>query len=284
MTGADQTAASVLHAAAADPPRPVTVEMIRRRVTRRRHRGALAGAGMLAVAVAVGALLPGMLAPPGGVAARWPQEFGLTGAAPLTHPEAVSAQQTLTERLRFLGIQGSVAVADGHLTVRAPVPTRLLPALTRPGEVQFRQVLSVQSLAGGTQCPPPAAAFTACDRQGQSLYRLGPVIMTSADLARVRTARTAGGTGSWEVELVFNATGDRLMAAATGPIAASKPPADEIAICIDGVVWSAPTLAGPLTGPQAQITGDFTKAQATLLAASITGRPLPQRLHTLALP
>jgi len=45
-------------------------------------------------------------------------------------------------------------------------------------------------------------------------------------------------------------------------------------------VSSLAVLAG-FTGGSARIAGSFTYAQATLLAASITGRPLPVQLKVL---
>ncbi len=44
---------------------------------------------------------------------------------------------------------------------------------------------------------------------------------------------------------------------------------DQFAMVVDGAVLSAPTFFGPITGGQAQISGDFTEDEAIALAAAI---------------
>jgi hypothetical protein len=284
VSGIDQIAREVLHAAVDDPPRPVTVEEIRGRVTRRRRHGVIAGAAALAVVaaavVAVATIVPGAGSGPGlPVAQTGHHTLELAGAVPLTQPEAAAAQSTLTQRLRFLRIPGSVTVAGGRLAVRADVPARLLPALTAIGQVQFRPVLSIQPQPPGTLCFTPASsASTACDGHGHR-YRLGPPVVSSSDLITVRVAR--GPAGSWAIRLDFSAAGAQRLASATGRIKALKPPDNELAICVNGVVVSSPAVLARFTGASAQISGTFTRAQATLLAASLTGRPLPVQLRVL---
>jgi hypothetical protein len=274
VSGIDQIARHVLHAAVDDPPRPVTMEKIRDRVTRRRRRGVIAGAAALAVVaaavVAVTTIVPGTGSGPGlPVAQPGHHTVELAGAVPLTQPEAAAAQATLTQRLRFLRIPGSVAVAGVRLAVRADVPARLLPALTAVGQLQFRPVLSIQPQPPGTLCFTPASsASTACDGHGHR-YRLGPAVVSSSDLTAVHVAR--GPAGSWAIRL----------ASATGRIMTLKPPDNELAICVNGVVVSSLAVLARFTAGHAQISGSFTRAQATLLAASLTGRPLPVQLRVL---
>ncbi len=50
---------------------------------------------------------------------------------------------------------------------------------------------------------------------------------------------------------------------------------DTIAIVVDGNVVSAPEIAGPIPGGNAQIVGDFSRAQAEELAAQLQSGPLP---------
>ncbi len=50
---------------------------------------------------------------------------------------------------------------------------------------------------------------------------------------------------------------------------------DTIAIVLDGNVVSAPEIAGPIPGGNAQIVGDFTRAQAEEIAAQLRSGPLP---------
>jgi preprotein translocase subunit SecD len=280
MNGNDQIASRVLDAAVDEPPRPVSLEKIRDQVTRRRRHRVIGGAAALAIVAAavtaVAMMVPGMVIRPVVAAQPGSRVIELAGVEPLTQAEAGAARTTVAQRLQVLGIPGSVAVAGGHLKVNADVAARLLPALTAVGQVQFRPVLSAAPQPAGTLCPAPSPqAFTACD--GQHIYRLGPVVVTSAGLVSVRAARTPA--GSWVIQLQFNAAGARLLATATGRIVTLQPPANELAICVDGVVWSAPTVMSEFTGGSSRIAGDFTEAHAKLLAATITGRPLPEPLH-----
>jgi preprotein translocase subunit SecD len=284
VSGIDQIARQVLHAAVDDPPRPVTVAEIRDRVTRRRRRGVIAGVAALAVAaaavIAVTTTGPGTGIRPGLTLAQpGNHTVELAGAVPLTQPEAAAAGATVAQRLRFLRIPGSVAVTGLRLTVHADIPARLLPALTAIGQVQFRPVLSIQPQPAGTLCFSPAAnPFTACDGHGHR-YRLGPLVVSSADLISVHVVR--GPAGSWAIDLGFSAAGAQRLDSGTGRITTLKPPGNELAISVNGVVVSSLAVLARFTGGSTQIAGDFTHAQATLLAASITGRPLPVQLKVL---
>jgi preprotein translocase subunit SecD len=51
-----------------------------------------------------------------------------------------------------------------------------------------------------------------------------------------------------------------------------------LAVCVDGTVIFAPEIAGAIPGGHADIVGHFTHQQARLLAAEISGKPLPQQL------
>ena len=101
----------------------------------------------------------------------------------------------------------------------------------------------------------------------------------SADLISVHVVRGPG--GSWAIQLGFSAAGAQRLDSATGRIKTVKAPGNELAISVNGVVVSSLAVLARFTAGSAQISGDFTYAQVTLLAASITGRPLPVQLKVL---
>ncbi|HEV2451449.1 MAG TPA: protein translocase subunit SecD [Streptosporangiaceae bacterium] len=89
----------------------------------------------------------------------------------------------------------------------------------------------------------------------------------------------------WQVNLSFNGQGTAAFGALTtmmnskyGGNGSGTPTSvlDELAIVLDGQVVSAPNIdQGAITGGNAQITGSFTQAQATLLAQQLNYGALP---------
>ncbi len=261
----EEFASRILRTAVAEPPHAVTVEAVRGAVRRRRRRRALTS--LLPAAAATGIAAAALLSP-----AR-PPVFTFAGAdGPLTRAQAVSAEATLLQRLRFLGLHATGTVTGERIQVRAPVPAAWLASLEQIGAVQFRPVLRVQALPSPARCPKPGTgSSTACDQQRATLFTLGPAIVTNAELTRVRAAGTT-------VSLTFSATGKRLLAAASGRLSTLAYPRDEIAIWVDGTVIAAPAVESVIAGGQAQIAVDFTPQQAMLLAAVLSGTPLPEHL------
>jgi hypothetical protein len=262
----ENLASRVLTTAVADPPHAITVEAVRGAMVSRRRRGALIS--VFSVAVAAGVTAAAVLTP-----AHSPVLSFAGANAPLTKAQAASAEATLAERLHFLGVSGSVAVAGEHVQVRASLPTAWLSSLEQVGAVQFRPVLRTQAVTSPASCPDPeTTSGTACNHSRTTLFTLGPTILTNAELSRVQA------TGS-TVQLYFNATGRRLFGSATERLAALGYPHSGLAICVDGTVIFASQIEAAIPGGQANIIGDFTHQQARLLAAEISGKPLPEQLE-----
>jgi preprotein translocase subunit SecD len=92
----------------------------------------------------------------------------------------------------------------------------------------------------------------------------------------------------WQVNLTFNGAGTSAFGTLTTNLyntyyvnVSSNPNyqyLDEVAIVLDGNVVSAPEIQGPITGGNAQITGNFTQAQANQLANILKYGSLPVHL------
>ena len=80
----------------------------------------------------------------------------------------------------------------------------------------------------------------------------------------------ATGTGGYHVSLTFNADGAKIFSVVTGSHVG-----DNLAIVLDGTVYSAPTIQGKIPGGNAQITGNFTLDEAKLLAVVLRSGALP---------
>lgn len=107
---------------------------------------------------------------------------------------------------------------------------------------------------------------------------------------RVKAANASidpsGGTAGWYVTMDFNAEGAREFRDITGKLACNRgqTPRDQLAIVLDGVVRSAPSMGegvecnGGISGGTAQITGNFSKEEAQDLALVLRYGALPVEL------
>jgi preprotein translocase subunit SecD len=114
-------------------------------------------------------------------------------------------------------------------------------------------------------------------------YQLGKVEITGADLARAQAQfMTSSGPGfgggvqetGWIVSFTLNGPGARKFADATTRLLNRQ-----LAIVLDGVVQSAPTVQSPITTGQGQITGNFTEQEAKNLAVVLNSGALPVELE-----
>jgi preprotein translocase subunit SecD len=110
-------------------------------------------------------------------------------------------------------------------------------------------------------------------------YQLGPVVITGADLTKATavyvTANSANPTAQtgWQVTFNLNKSGAKKFGDAT-----TKLVGKQLAIILDGVVQSAPTVQSAITGGSGQITGSFTEQQAKNLAVVLNSGSLPIQL------
>ncbi|HEX2069500.1 MAG TPA: SecD/SecF family protein translocase subunit, partial [Actinomycetota bacterium] len=110
-------------------------------------------------------------------------------------------------------------------------------------------------------------------------YKLGRIEITGADLSRASAqfATSASGqnvtTPGWRVVFTLNREGARKFGEATRRLTGRQ-----LAIVLDGVVQSAPTVQDAITGGEGEITGDFSEAEAKNLAVVLSSGALPVEL------
>jgi len=124
------------------------------------------------------------------------------------------------------------------------------------------------------QVDDPNKPLFACDRQGQYKYLLGPAILKGTDLSDASAGIPQGGF-QWQVNLKFTGEGGDKFLKATQNISARGEGNNLFAIVLDGVAISTPSVAQPIPGGQAQITGTFTEAEARDLANVLKYGALP---------
>jgi preprotein translocase subunit SecD len=128
------------------------------------------------------------------------------------------------------------------------------------------------------RCKPPTPAvddrlnqpIAACERDGKTAYILAPVAMSGTDVKSAQALDDA--TQGWLVQLSFTGKGTTDFGSLTGAVTSLAQPLNRLAMVMDGVVQSAPSIEQAISGGSAQITGGnegFTQAQVLSLAKEL---------------
>jgi preprotein translocase subunit SecD len=120
----------------------------------------------------------------------------------------------------------------------------------------------------------PNKPLFSCNREKTSKFLLGPAIMKGTDLSDATAGIPQGGF-QWQVNLKFTGEGGDNFLDATTAISQRGEGQNQFAIVLDGVTISAPSVAQPIPGGQAQITGTFTETEARDLANVLKYGALP---------
>ncbi len=110
--------------------------------------------------------------------------------------------------------------------------------------------------------------------------RLGPAKATGTIVKSANAVPPQGFTGDWAVSVDLTGTGNKLFNELAGVCYAGGPecPTKQIAITLDGVVRSAPTVQEPTFAGRVSITGGFTEGEARDLALVLKFGALPIQL------
>ena len=156
-----------------------------------------------------------------------------------------------------LGFTAALLLAGGAMTVALSSDTSADPA---PSVFQFRLVLNAPSAKADpmTVVQPDADAKTA-----KTLYVQKKVLLDQTDLklASVITNQPAG--KPW-IQITFTDAGAKRFAKVT-----RQNIGKQLAIIIDGRLYSAPTIRSEIRGGRAEITGNFSEPEAQDLASKI---------------
>jgi protein-export membrane protein SecD len=187
--------------------------------------------------------------------------------------------------------------ASAEERLRSTGQQRLLDVIGQTARLEERPVTAIVSTQDPAYAATPATCPTEADRARRACsfsvladeevvyedeqgnrFRLGPAIIGGGDIAEAN-AILGGATGSeWTVS--FQLTGDASARFADATTAAVTLPApqNQIAIVVDRVVISSPTVQGAITGGTGEITGGFTEAEARDLATVLNAGALPVEL------
>ncbi len=126
----------------------------------------------------------------------------------------------------------------------------------------------------------PNEPLLTCDRDSTSRFLLGPADVLGTDVADA-SAGIPQGEFSWTVQLDFTGEGAEKFLRSTQELSQQAATGrNQFAIVLYGLVVSAPSVDEPIPGGQAQITGDFTQAEAEQLANVLSYGSLPLTFDT----
>jgi preprotein translocase subunit SecD len=161
-------------------------------------------------------------------------------------------------------------------TAKGATPTTVKGAT--PTTVKGATTTTVPANASNTTCRDgeavtpdrPAQQVILPDKDKVLCYLLGPTIMTGRNIGSA-SAVVNTSSGAWQVDVTFK--NDDFV-----NLIASKYVNKQIAIVLDGVVQSAPTINSGITGRNVTITGNFSSKEAHQLALVLRYGSLPVQL------
>ncbi len=185
--------------------------------------------------------------------------------------DAAQAELQRTGQERLLQVIGTTARLEQREVLQTLVPT--------DPNYDSAQVTCSQPAEQGTA----ACTFDALkdkqvvflDQDGTTKYVLGPAEVTG-DMIKSATAvysSGSGGTPGWQIDFTTTSEGKKVFGDVT-----TRLKGKQLAIVVDNVVISAPTVQSPITNGSGVITGSFTKARAQDLATQLNSGALPVNL------
>ena len=117
----------------------------------------------------------------------------------------------------------------------------------------------------------PDKPLVTCDENGQKML-LSAALIEGTDLSSANTLPPSQQSVEWGVDLNFDGDGTKEFARISQALINTD---KQFAIVLDGRVISAPTMNGLIVDGNAQITGQFTEAEARSLATSLKYGALP---------
>lgn len=202
----------------------------------------------------------------------------LPTTAPTPSPTASTSGRALPEALRRVGSPTPAPTATstptaGTPAASAPAGGGLTAALA--SQLQALDCATVSGRAGGS-VDDPAKPLVTCDQDGQTKYALAPAEVVGTDVKSASAGLPqSGSVGAWEVLLDFTNSGTKKFGNLTQRVVSLPSPTNQVAIVLDGQVVSSPQITQAILAGNAQITGSFTKAEATDLANVLKYGALP---------
>lgn len=160
----------------------------------------------------------------------------------------------------------------------SPSPTAAATDLVQSGAVYTPQAYAaldcsnIEAREGGAP-DVPSKEIVACDKDGRFKYHLAVAKVVGKDIKGASVGTDQLGT-EIQVNLQFKGSGQDRWTNLTKEAFGATTPTNQVAITLDGVVYSAPVIQSVING-DAQITGSFTQKEAQDLANVLKYGALP---------
>jgi preprotein translocase subunit SecD len=171
--------------------------------------------------------------------------------------------------------------APSESETQAPVPEDEVAGTDDP--LTWMDNPDAASLAAfdGFSCPPPGQPvdvvddpdrpLVTCDQNGAKML-LSEAIIEGTDLSEAASRPPTAQSVEWGVTLQFDREGTDAFATISQALVNTQ---KQFAVVLDGQVISAPTMNSLISDGRAEITGQFTEAEARSLATSLKYGALP---------
>jgi len=126
-----------------------------------------------------------------------------------------------------------------------------------------------------TKPDDPKQLLVTCSQTGDAKYALDKTAVQGETIKNASATLRSQGVGEWIVNLEFDGKGTKAFAETTQALVGKKPPQNQFAIVLDGLVVSAPAVNEAITGGKAEISGNFTQQSAQDLANVLKFGALP---------
>ncbi|MEY9928319.1 preprotein translocase subunit SecD [Catenulispora sp. GP43] len=117
------------------------------------------------------------------------------------------------------------------------------------------------------------AQIAACQSDGSQKFVLDATVVSGTSVTAASAASAS--SGGWQVNVTFSSQGAAQFGQLTTRLAGTG---QAVAITLDGVVYSAPSIQEPITGGAMEISGQFTQSTAQSLAAVLQSGALAVEL------
>jgi len=178
-----------------------------------------------------------------------------------------------TAELRFRQVLAETSALTANDTTTAATPASgVTPAIN----AKFAALNCADPASRqGTGADAPTDTIVACSRSGTTKYILGPAEVLGRQVSKATAGIDQQGASGWYVLLTFNGEGTKAFGSITARVTTLASPQNQVAIVLDGLVVSAPSIREAIPSGNAQITGSFTQTQAQDLANVLKYGALP---------
>ena len=185
--------------------------------------------------------------------------------------------QTAELRFRQVLVQGGPAPIATGATGATGTPEATPPAgVSAKLNVAYAKLdCTLAKNRQGTGTDAPSDTIVSCDRQGGAKFILGPAEVLGRQVTKAAAAIDQTTGSGWYVTLSFNGEGTKDFGALTSRVTSLPPPLNQVAIVLDGLVVSAPSINEAINSGSAQITGGFTQLEANDLSNVLKYGALP---------